>query len=347
MKQIRSDKYKIICFTDKGQELMERLAKALFNELSDADDVPVLESVSSVADWARDNFESGNVLIFIGACGIAVRSIAPYIQDKKMDPAVLVMDEKGEFVIPILSGHLGGAVEAARKIALLTGARAVITTATDTRGEFAVDLFAKDNGLVITDMKKAKEFTARLLKSGNSSVYIEPEFEKYLEINEIQLPSNIRRTNIDEAELVITGRVYDKDALWLIPRNVVVGMGCKKGKTKDELEKALLTGLSDKQIDKRAVRAIVSADIKKEEPGLLELSKELGAEFITYDSDMLLAQEGDFCSSDFVKKITGVDNICERAVCAYGARLICEKKAMEGVTFAAGIVTTDRELEGL
>lgn len=347
MKQISSGKYKIICFTDKGQKLLEKLAKVLFNELSDADGEPAPESVLSVVDWSRDNFVSGNILVFIGACGIAVRAIAPFIRDKKTDPAVLVMDEKGEFVIPILSGHLGGAVEAARKIALLTGARAVMTTATDTRGEFAVDVFAKENDLVITDMKKAKEFTARLLKTGSSSAYIDPEFEEYLEINEIRLPSNIQRTNIDEAELVITGRVYDKDALWLIPRNVVVGMGCKKGKTKEELEKALLTGLSQEHIEKRAVRAIVSADIKRGEPGLIELSRELGAEFITYDSDTLLAQEGNFSSSDFVKKVTGVDNICERAVCAYGARLICSKKALDGVTFAAGIITSGREWERL
>ena len=148
MKQISLDKYKIICFTDKGQELMERLAEALFPG------TPKIESVDSVSDWSRDNFESGNVLIFIGACGIAVRAIAPFIRDKKTDPAVLVMDEKGEFVIPILSGHLGGAVEAARKIALLTGARAVMTTATDTRGEFAVDVFAKENDLFIQKFRR-------------------------------------------------------------------------------------------------------------------------------------------------------------------------------------------------
>lgn len=333
MKQICSGKYKIICFTDKGQELMERLSSALLP------DAFVAEDVASVADWARDNFVAGNILIFIGACGIAVRSIAPLIRDKKTDPAVLVMDENGEYVIPILSGHLGGAVEAAREISLLTGATAVMTTATDARGEFAVDLFAKRNDLVITDMKRAKDFTAKLLKTGESSLYVDEDCTEILKKALAQIPSNIRETTIDEAELVITNKKYDGDGLLLIPKIVVVGMGCKKGKNREELEKAFLKGLSEIDADKRSVRAIVSADIKSKEQGLIDLAESLGADFITYDSDTLLAQQGDFSSSDFVKSVTGVDNVCERAVSAYGARLICKKIALDGVAFAAGIIS--------
>lgn len=312
---------------------MERLSSALFPNASEA------ENVASVADWARNNFVSGNTLIFIGACGIAVRSIAPFIRDKKTDPAVLVMDENGEYVIPILSGHLGGAVEAAREIALLTGATAVMTTATDARGEFAVDLFAKRNDLVITDMKRAKDFTAKLLKTGESSLYVDEDCTEILKKALAKIPSNIRRTSINEAELVITNKKYDGDGLLLIPKIVVVGMGCKKGKNREELEKAFLKGLSEIDADKRSVRAIVSADIKKAEQGLIDLTESIGADFITYDSDTLLAQQGDFSSSDFVKSVTGVDNVCERAVSAYGARLICKKKALDGVTFAAGIIS--------
>ena len=108
-------------------------------------------------------FESQDALLFIGATGIAVRSIAPFVADKRKDPAVVVMDEKGIFAISLLSGHIGGANELAGKLANLTGAIPVITTATDVNGRFAVDVFAKKQKLWIADMKAAKRVSADVL----------------------------------------------------------------------------------------------------------------------------------------------------------------------------------------
>ena len=98
-----------------------------------------------MGEWAGKQMAEKHTLLFIGACGIAVRAIAPYITDKLHDSAVLVMDEGGNYIIPILSGHVGGANEIAVKIAVEIGAVPVITTATDINGKFAVDLFAKRN----------------------------------------------------------------------------------------------------------------------------------------------------------------------------------------------------------
>ena len=341
MKQISIGKYKLICFTDKGLKLMEKLAKTLGNSELGKGTESFLEEysgsdVTSLKEWTEGNFQKGNILVFIGACGITVRAIAPFLQDKKTDPGVLVMDEKGEYVIPILSGHLGGAVKAAKEIALLTGATAVQTTATDVEGEFAVDVYASENGLVISDMKKAKEYTASLLKNGESSFYMDEKYEGSLKLSEI--PGNIKRVSIDEALLVITPEEYQGEALQLIPRCIVVGMGCKKGKSKEELKTALLQGLKECGMDVRAVKAIASIDIKSKEEGLIELSKEIDAEFVTFDSKTLLSLEGEFSASSFVQSVTGVDNVCERAVAAYGGRMIAQKKALDGVTFAAGVI---------
>ncbi len=340
MEQISVGKYKIICFTDKGKELMERVAHALFHaDKSLMENVQGISSepVHSLKEWCQGIFVKGNVLIFIGACGIAVRTIAPFIKDKSLDPAVLVMDERGEFVIPILSGHLGGAVDAGKEIALLTGATLVQTTATDVEGEFAADVYAAKNGLVIDDIKKVKDYTAKLLKTGKSSYYVDEEYEDYLGLSGI--PSNIEKTTRSMAEFIISPRVYDGSYLHLIPRCIVVGMGCKRGKQSDELMEALKKCLDELGIDKRAVRAVVSADIKKGEQGLIDISRELGAEFVTYDSDTMMAQEGDFTASDYVLKVTGSDNICERAAAAYGAKkFLMRKRAMGGITVAVGII---------
>lgn len=334
MTQITLEKYRMISFTDKGLELIRRIA----GELSGKKGEDFSENkVLSLKDWTRENFCKGNVLLFAGACGIAVRAIAPFIADKTTDPAVLVMDEKGEFVIPILSGHLGGAVACAKEIAEVTGAVCVLTTATDVEGEFAVDVYADRNGLVITDMKKAKDFTAKLLKTGSSTCYIDSEYEEYLGLTDI--PSNIKRVGLQNAELVISPKKYEGSGLWLIPKCIVVGMGCKKGKTKEELSEVLLENLSGMSIDVRAVAAISSADIKKEEQGLIELCRDMEISFATFSAKELMEQKGEFTSSEFVKDVTGVDNVCERAVCAYGAKkLIVRKTAQNGVTFAAGVI---------
>lgn len=103
-------------------------------------------------------------MLFVGAAGIAVRAIAPLVKDKLTDPAVLVMDEAGQFVIPILSGHVGGANELARLIAGLCQAVPVITTATDVNRVFAVDVFAAKNSLIIADREAARHVAMDLLE---------------------------------------------------------------------------------------------------------------------------------------------------------------------------------------
>ena len=109
-------------------------------------------------------FSSMDALIFVGACGIAVREIAPYVKSKKTDPAVVCIDEAGQFVIPLLSGHIGGANALAEKLAEKLDATAVVTTATDVRGKFAVDAWAARHGCAISDMGLAKAVSAAILE---------------------------------------------------------------------------------------------------------------------------------------------------------------------------------------
>ena len=148
-----------------------------------------------------------------------------------------------------------------------------------------------------------------------------------------------------EAEFIVTPNKPESDDLCLIPKCTVIGMGCRKGKSVDELYGFLNEVLDEKNIDIRSVKALVSADKKKDEEGLIELSKRLDIPFITYSSDVLMQQEGEFEHSDLDMEVTGSDNVCERSVCAYGCHTIIQKKTKkDGMTLAIGMV--DVQIKG-
>lgn len=151
----------LISFTDWGQKLVEKLAQEL--------DGQAVRGMP-LDQWTREHFRTGNALIFVGAAGIAVRAIAPYIRSKTTDPAVVVVDEGGQFAVPILSGHLGGANDLARKIAASCGAQPVITTATDINGIFAVDEWARRQNCVIQNPEKIKTISGTLLAGGRVEI---------------------------------------------------------------------------------------------------------------------------------------------------------------------------------
>ena len=171
-------KVALICFSLTGQQTGERLCRGLeaagMTAELDKKSKYLLDSIQiSTSAWAGEKFSDSDALIFIGATGIAVRSIAPYVASKKSDPAVLVVDECGKFVISLLSGHLGGANELALKTAEILEAIPVVTTATDLHHRFAVDVFAKKNNCNIFNMKAAKEVSAALLAGKKVGFYSE------------------------------------------------------------------------------------------------------------------------------------------------------------------------------
>jgi cobalt-precorrin 5A hydrolase/precorrin-3B C17-methyltransferase len=326
MNKVEYEKYKIISFTDAGRELAERLlillvtggkakwAEGAFSGNAEDDlqgESAAVKPVESLDVFVKENFDTGNVLVFIGAAGIAVRAIAPYIKDKTKDPTVIVIDEKGRNVIPILSGHIGGGVKQARLMAMLLGAKPVLTTATDVENEFAVDVYAKANDLVISDMKAAKEFTARLLEEKKGYYFVDEGAEAFVGSG-IGYENVVRVEDIGDlysddanpekkAALPESGRknffvisYRDDDALSalglkgdflkLIPKCIAVGMGCKKGTDGEALYSFCLVKLKEARIDARAVDALASASIKKDEEGLKYVADKLDAYFVTFEA---------------------------------------------------------------
>ena len=337
----------IISFTDKGKSLAKNIAEkycALGFECSVSSAKKDLsENYVKTEEWVCKNFKSGNFLLFIGACGIAVRAIAPFVKDKASDPAVVVMDEAANFAIPILSGHLGGANDFARKLSELTGAQPVITTATDVNNLFSVDSFAKENSMKISDMLLAKEFSARLLKEKKCKVLLPDEIFDCLKIDGA-IPKELDFAKTSEAgksmlKVIVSPfkNEEDKSVLRLFPRCIVLGGGCRKGKDPKEFKDFILRELNKISLDMNSIAALCSIDLKRDEEALLSFSKDYDIPLRFFSSEELSAVKGEFSTSNFVKEVTGVDNVCERSLFAYGAKKIILKKCKnDGMTLAVG-----------
>lgn len=302
-------------------------------------------------------FEWADALIFVGSCGIAVRCIAPYVRDKKTDPAVICIDELGRSVIPLLSGHIGGANDMARRIAASIGADAVITTATDINSRFSVDEWAVKNGLVIGDMKLAKAVSAEILEKDipflveipKDMLTISKSGERYPEgiifLDGCWLPEAASDGDIMSGIGIFVSWNRSepfRKTLKLIPRVLHLGIGCRRGVSEAGIREAVNTVLEENNIDMRAVKSVASIDLKKDEAGLLEYCEKNGWSPIFYSADELRAAQGEFTTSDFVRGVTGVDNVCERAAAAGGARkIIVRKTALNGVTVAVAAEHTE------
>lgn len=358
----------IISFTEEGVSLSERIAEAyagwedvvLYTKCSryqeniepsaagnrtdfrDEENQRIAEKIKSVekkgvVEWAGEQMRSGHALLFIGACGIAVRAIAPYVSDKLHDSPVLVMDEKGQYIVPILSGHMGGANELAIEIAKKTGAIPVITTATDLNQKFAVDVFAKKNGLSIMNREGIAKVSAKVLAGQEITISVETGHVA----EPFHLPEGVKFVSYppeEPVDILVTTEETDASFLILLkPREYVIGMGCKKGKEPEKIEMLINKSMEAAGLQKNQIFALASIDRKKEEAGFLLWSRKAGVPFLTFSAERLQEVEGDFSSSAFVKEKTGADNVCERAAvkaCGTEGKLVYEKHAEDGMTIA-------------
>lgn len=334
-------KIAIFTYTRQGAKLSCRLEQSLteceirkyaVKKFCESGFLPIEKPSES---FYGEKFAEFDVLIFVGACQIAVREIAPHIKNKKTDPAVLCIDVSARFVIPILSGHIGGANKLANIIAEILGSTAVITTATDVNQRFAADCWAEENGYIIGDMNAAKAVSAEILEH---NVPLLSEFPITSE-----LPSGIFSSISGACGIYIGIKALSpfETTLNLIPRVLNVGIGCRKGISVEQIEFALNCVFIKNKIDKRAIKSFNSIDIKSHETGLSKLSQKYKVPIFFYGADELNRVSGDFDSSEFVKEITGVDNVCERAAMLNSDLLIVPKTPVDGVTIAVAIENTE------
>lgn len=315
----------LTAFTPRGRDLAQRLTQAL----EGAGHSVSLRAGEPLAQWTQKAFAQKEALIFVGAAAIAVRAIAPYLRHKSVDPAVLVLDEGGQFVIPILSGHMGGANDLAQQVAALLGATAVITTGTDVNGIFAADQWARRQGFTVGDFSRIAPFSSALLAGERRGFWSRWPVEG-------TMPQELYPAPREEAHLVLDWAPPRPNALWLRPARpfVRLGVGCRRGASPEAIRALTEKLLADAGLDFSQVSAVCSIDLKQDEPGLLAFCRELGLPLTVYTAQELAAVPGDFPPSPFVQQVTGVDNVCQRAALAGGGLLIRAKTAREGVTAA-------------
>ena len=327
-------KWALISLTKEGLKLCKRIKDKVdipctVMTIKKRSDETVDKEFDDFNEMMSHAFKNFDALICVMASGIVVRSIANQIVSKTMDPAVLVLDEKGKYAISLLSGHIGGANEISLLLEEKIGSKAVITTASDVMDKPAVDMLAKKFDLAIDNMTSAKDITARILNDESIMIY---------GIEHSQLTSDdIGNVNKYDGAIIVSEKAnldVKIPFVQLIPKKIVVGIGCRKGISKDHIIESIYLMLGKYKIHEKAIFCLATIEIKANEKGLLEAAKELGVQLKIVSIDDIKKIENKFEGSTFVKKSIGVYSVSEPAgyICSDNGEKIVGKTKMNGVT---------------
>ena len=317
----------VISVTKKGDILAEKLKENLNCRvfLKSKED----KDLKSVTKEFMQELEG---VIFISSTGIAVRLIAPYLKSKAKDPAIVVVDVNNNFTISLVSGHLGGANRLTSKVAKILNNTEVITTATDKMNIVAPDMIAKENDLVIDNLKICKDVAALLVNG--KKVYFNDEKDI------ISTPKGyIKEKEIRDDMILVTNKLNiqkKNNLLKLVRKDVVLGIGCRKDTDEKKLREFVLKVLEENNYDKRSVIKIGSIDVKKNEKAIISLAKYLGCEFITFNKHEINSVDEDYEGSNFVFKTVGVRCVCEPVIYLMDAKVKVKKIKYEGMTLSIG-----------
>lgn len=288
-------------------------------------------------DWViADAWHRYDAHIFVMACGIVIRKISRLLINKLSDPAVVCCDERGDFAVALLSGHLGGANLLARRVAGITGGRAVISTATDVNNLTAFDQAAGLENYRIVNPGLIKEFNRRLL-AGERIDMLVPEsfFRKYYaglpNLTLIADPSHCQAPAVVSLNCPIETAEFN--LRFSDSGGINVGIGCRRGTDCETLETALLDSLAKLGAKLEDINCIATFEAKRDEAGLLELVKKHGLRIKFFDRETLNRIETPNHTPRAQLEF-GVDSVCEAAALAMGGRLILEKQKYPSVTVA-------------
>ncbi|MGN7470856.1 cobalt-precorrin 5A hydrolase [Brevibacillus sp. SAFN-007a] len=297
-------------------------------------------------------------LIVIISLGAVVRMIAPLLEDKKKDPGVVVVDDRGENVISVLSGHLGGANELAREVAAVMGARPIITTASDVQKTIPVDLFGRRFGWEWDSADKLTPVSASVVNEEHVAV-VNESGERDWWMHDTPMPPSIKEyASIAEAlaakpdaALVVTHRllapeeqpILDNGVLYR-PKVIVLGMGCNRGTSAEEIEAVICETLDELQFSLKSVKALATIELKKDEAGLIAVCEKYGWPFVWY-SPQELNQVEISEPSETVFKFTGAYGVSEPAAKLYAGvdELVLTKKKSGNVTISVALMPYQKE----
>ena len=349
----KNDKIAIWAITPNGLELAGKLRR----HLTEAD-VYVLQKIAdtpdgcfsfqNLAETIGRQFNRYGGHLFLMSTGIVVRVIAPLIKNKIEDPAVVVMDERAHHAISLLSGHLGGANALARKIAGIAGADPVITTATDVNRVPAIDVLAKEMGLLIENPSAIKTVNMALLT--NKEIFVHDPFHRlgsglpHWETCTCGAGINSLKENCRIGERKGTPCIYVDDVssdlppevLVLRPASLAAGIGCNRNTAMEEMRALLEDVLEKNNLAPSSLRSLASIDVKSDESGLLGLAENLSLPIYFYSRHELNQVKEIKNPSKIVEKHVGVKSVCEAAaiLAAGGGTLIVPKQTTPNVTVA-------------
>ena len=332
-------KVAIISVSDKGKELALTIKKHL------DDDSTVIRADlfhKDVKKYLKIAFYEYDAIVSIMASGILIRSIAPYINSKTTDPAVINIDDNGNFVISTLSGHLGGANKLTNKIATLIDATPVITTSSDINNRLGIDVLASDLYLSIDNPKEILFFNKAILDGQKITLTMKNEKKyllNYLEKNTLEMDVSLVNCNSVSEDEIKVG--LDGHEIILKEKKMVVGIGCRRGKEYEKINEGFSKSINELNIDASRVNQLASAEIKKDEKGILKLSEKLNIPVNFVDLDRLkLFESQDVQKSEFVKSKFGIYGVCEPSAlitAGFDSKLIYKKTSYDGVTIAVAI----------
>ncbi len=319
----------IFYITNEGYKLAQRI-KSLYPDARIIKFTSVRANGRSPLQRYWNESES---LIFIMATGIVVRTIANLIKDKRTDPAVVVVDEKGRYAVSLLSGHLGGANEIAKNIAGFLKGNAVITTASDVNNLPSIDMWAKENNLVIENWNLLSRVSTRLLNKGWLNVFIEQNID-------IELPDEFIKTdNLKSVDMAVTNKdsklKIQNSKLYLRFKNLVIGIGCNSRTSADEIEDAVKKALGANNLAFTSIHSIATIDKKGNEPGLISFAGKYKFKVNTFTPEELNSafsrQQSAISLSNAAFKATGAYAVAEpAALLAAGADTLIVKKQKRG-----------------
>jgi cobalt-precorrin 5A hydrolase len=339
---------KILAMTPKGAVLARRLCRSLPGAQCCLSQAQAGESgdlvFASLSQALREAFARGENLVCVMAVGIVVRSIAPFLKSKAADPAVVVVDETGQFAVSLLSGHLGGANDLAREVAQIIGGTPVITTATDVQGLPALDLLAVELGLTIENLPEVRVISMALLEGRPVRVvdphgYLAEKISAYPELFTLQ-PDLDRALSVPGPAVYVGFRERPWPLGWLRlrPLNLVAGMGCHKGTPKKELIDFIEYTFQQAGLSLLSLKALATIEAKKEELGLRMAARSLGVQFLWFTAEELEAMPAPN-PSPRVARHMGVVSVSEAAALkAGGVELIVPKRKAANATLAVARV---------
>ena len=251
-------------------------------------------------------FQKYRQLVLVMPVGAAVRLISPLLQHKYQDPAVVCVDDTGRFAVSLLSGHLGGADELAQQVADALGATPVITSASHVKNTLAVDLLGRQFGWQLEADSNTVTRVSAAVVNGEPVAVLQEAGEPDWATGNVPMPANLMTcaSSQEIANADCSGRLIISDledplktvagaSLFGIPtvvyrpRSLVVGMGCRRGVSREHLEQLLVGAFQRHNLSIKSIKCIATADLKKDEPGILELAAKYGVPVVCYGTDEL------------------------------------------------------------